>query len=118
MIIEDLIGTYNIIGTNQDASNNTYKGILTLTLDTDIILAKWWINNEQEQVGTGFLKDNILTINFSYLGEDNLTFTGEVVYRCISNELLDGIWSETYGDPLYVGTERCFRIKQHEELLN
>jgi len=118
MNIKDLVGSYNIIGTNQDASDNTYKGILTLTLDTDRILAKWWINNEQEQIGTGFLKDNNLTINFSYKGEDNLTYTGEVVYRCISNELLEGIWSETYGDPLYVGTERCLRIKQQGELLN
>ena len=118
MIIEDLIGTYNITGTNQDASDNTYKGTLTLTIDANTISAKWWINNEQEQVGTGFLKDNMLHINFSYQGEDNLTYTGEVVYRCVSNDLLEGIWSETYGDPLYVGTERCYRIKKQEELLN
>jgi len=41
-----------------------------------------------------------------------------VVYRCISSDILDGFWSEKYGDPLYMGTERCFRIKDANELLN
>jgi len=31
---------------------------------------------------------------------------------------LDRFWSEEYGDPLYMGTERCFRIKDDKELLN
>ncbi len=57
-------------------------------------------------------------INFCYLGEDENTFKGVVVYRCISNDILDGFWSEEYGDPLHLGTERCFRIKNQKELVN
>lgn len=119
MNIEDLVGTFSIIGSNQDASENTYKGTLTLAPDANNrILAKWLINGEQTQTGSGFFKDNILVINFSYLGEEENTFKGVVVYRCISNNILDGFWSEEYGDPLYLGSERCFRIKDKKELVN
>jgi hypothetical protein len=119
MTIEDLVGTYNIIGSNQDALDNTYKGTLTLSLDiNNRIIAKWLINNEQEQIGTGFFKSNILVINFSYQSEDDNTYKGVVVYNCISNNILDGFWSEKHGNPLYLGVERCFRIIEQEELLN
>ncbi|RXP54528.1 hypothetical protein EC396_09100 [Lutibacter sp. HS1-25] len=119
MKIKNLAGTYTIIGSNQDASDNNYKGTLTLELDTNNrISAKWLIGSNQKQVGTGFFKDNILVINFSYIGENLNTFKGVVVYRCISNDILDGFWSEEYGDPLNLGTERCFRIKDKKELLN
>lgn len=119
MNIEELVGTYSIIGSNQDASENTYNGTLTLALDTtNRIQAKWLIQNDQEQIGTGFFKDNILVINFSYKGEDQKTFKGVVVYRCISADILDGFWSEKHGDPLHLGSERCFRIKTEKELLN
>lgn len=119
MNIEDLVGSYTIIGSNQDDSENKYKGTLTLQLDTNNrIKAKWIIQEDQEQIGTGFFKDNILVINFSYKGENESTFKGVVVYRCISNDILDGFWSEKYGDPLYLGTERCFKIKEQKELLN
>lgn len=119
MILEDLVGVYNIIGSNQDSAHNTYKGLLTLSLDTNNrIIAKWLINNEQEQIGTGFFKDNILVINFSYHSEDENVYKGVVVYRCISDDILDGFWSEKHGDPSYLGTERCFRIKEDKELLN
>lgn len=117
MTIQKLIGEYTIIGTNQDESNNTYKGILTLTLDTDNqIVAKWKIHADQEQMGTGFFKDNILVINFQYIGEDSSTYKGVVVYKCITKNILDGFWSEEMGDPKYLGTEQCFKIK--EEVLN
>ena len=119
MNIDDLVGSYKIIGSNQDASENNYEGTLTLKLDANNrIIAKWFIQENQEQIGTGFFKDNILVINFSYTGEDNNTFKGVVIYRCISINILDGFWSEKYGDPLYLGTERCFRIKEQKELLN
>ena len=119
MKIEDLVGTFSIIGSNQDDSDNTYKGTLFLELDlNNRIQAKWLIHNSQEQVGTGFFKNNILVINFSYLGEDNEVFKGVVVYKCISKDILEGFWSEDYGDPLYLGKERCFRKKDENELLN
>ncbi|MFL9829485.1 hypothetical protein ACSV4D_17560 [Flavobacterium sp. ARAG 55.4] len=111
MNIEELVGKFQITGSNQDAENHQYKGTLSLSLDHNKrIKAQWFINNEQLQTGSGFFRDNILVINFKYLGEDNKTFKGVVVYRCISKDLLDGFWSEKHGDPLYLGTERCFRI--------
>ena len=119
MKIEELVGTYNIIGSNQDDSDINYKGKLTLDLDSyNRIIAKWIIHNTQEQIGSGFFKDNILVINFSYVGEDNETYKGVVVYKCLSPDILEGFWSEEYGNPLFLGEERCFRVKNEEELLN
>ncbi|MFQ6602137.1 hypothetical protein [Flavobacterium sp. C3NV] len=116
MTIQELIGSYSISGSNQDENNGvTYKGILSLSLDqNNRILAKWLINNLQEQKGYGFFKDNILVINFSYKGDDNKTYKGVAVYRCITKDVLDGFWSEKHGDPLYLGTEHCLRIESSE----
>ena len=119
MTIQELIGEYSISGSNQDDTNEmTYKGILTLSLDkNNRIKARWLINNTQEQKGNGFFKDNILVINFNYKGEENKTYKGVAVYRCITKDVLDGFWSEKHGNPLYLGTEHCLRIES-TELLN
>ncbi len=112
MTIQDLVGTYNISGKNQEDTEFNYTGMLTLILDTNNrIKANWIINDEQGQTGTGFFKDNVLVINFQYQGEDNAVYKGVVVYRCISKDILDGFWSEKHGNPLFLGEERCFRIK-------
>lgn len=118
MTTQDLIGNYSISGSNQEDSNEmTYKGILTLSLDeNNRIIAHWLINNSQEQMGYGFFKDNILVINFNYKGGDSKIYKGVAVYRCISKEVLDGFWSEKHGNPLYLGTEYCLRIKSTEHL--
>ena len=114
MKIEDLVGEFQILGSNQDENEDTYKGSLELTLDaTSRIVAKWMINKSQQQFGTGFFKDNILVINFNYQGDENTVYKGVAVYRCISKDILDGFWSEKYGNPLYLGEERCFRIKEN-----
>lgn len=119
MNIQDLMGTYSIIGSNQDESDISYRGILTLYLDENSrVNAKWLINNQQEQSGSGFFKDNVLVINFNYKGEDAKIYKGVVVYRCISADILDGFWSEKHGNPLFLGEERCFRIKEEKELVN
>lgn len=119
MKIEDLVGEFQILGSNQDIEQNTYKGILSLTLDeNNRIIANWLINKSQQQFGTGFFKDNILVINFNYQGDENTVYKGVVVYRCISKDILDGFWSEKYGNPLFLGEERCFRITKNKELLN
>lgn len=113
MNIEDLTGNFQIIGSNQDAEENNYKGTLSLSLDpNNRIKAKWIIYNDQLQTGTGFFRDNILVINFKYQGEDAETYKGVAVYRCLSKDLLDGFWSEKHGNPLYLGKERCFRISE------
>lgn len=119
MTIQNLVGTYNIIGNNQSNEGHTYKGVLSLKLDiNNKIIAKWFINDEQEQIGTGFFNDNILVINFNYLGVDEKIYKGVVVYRCISKDILDGFWSEKHGNPLYIGKERCFRCKKENIILN
>lgn len=112
MKIKELVGNYSIVGRNQEDTDLNYTGTLSIGLDeNNRIIAKWLINNEQEQQGTGFFKDNILVINFNYKGEDDMRYKGVVVYRCISPDVLDGFWSEKHGNPLYLGEERCFRIK-------
>lgn len=119
MTIQDLIGNYTIVGKNQEDTSLNYTGVLSLSLDVNMrIIAKWLICEEQEQIGTGFFKDNILVINFSYQGDDNTLFKGVAVYRCITNDILDGFWSEKHGNPLYLGEERCFRIKDAQKELD
>ena len=118
MTLQELVGEYSVIGSNQDAESNTYKGTLQLSIDeNNRINAKWIINNTQEQFGNGFFKDNILVINFNYESE-NSTFKGVVVYKCISKDILDGFWSEKHGDPNYIGEERCFRTNTLKEVVN
>lgn len=66
MTIQEHVGQYNIIGTNQDDSNHRYKGILTLTFDTENkVIARWLINNEQEQTGLVFFKRKYFSNQFS-----------------------------------------------------
>ena len=117
MTIEDLIGDYKITGTNQDSSASKYQGLLSLTSNhLNQIIASWTIGDEQKQFGVGFYKDHILVINFSYTGNDANTYHGTVVYRCLTRNMLDGFWSEAYGDPDYLGTEQCFKITK--EIVN
>jgi hypothetical protein len=118
MNIEDLVGQFQILGSNQDEAEKTYKGTLDLNLDANNrIVAKWMIHKSQEQFGTGFFKDNILVINFNYQGDENTIYKGVAVYRFISKDVLDGFWSEKYGNPLFLGEERCFRVTK-DILLN
>ena len=118
MEIQDLIGTYSVSGSNQDNTNQmSYQGTLSLSLDeNNRIIAKWIINNSQEQKGNGFFKDNILVVNFSYKGENNKTYKGVAVYKCITKDILEGFWSEKHGNPLYLGTEKCLRMETSERL--
>jgi hypothetical protein len=119
MKIEEVTGTYQIIGSNQDESENSYRGTLELTLDkNNRIIAKWMINKSQQQFGTGFFKNNILAINFEYQGDEHTKYKGLVIYKCLSKDILDGFWSEEYGNPQFLGEERCFRVKNEKELLN
>lgn len=118
MEIQDLIGTYSVSGSNQDNTNQmSYQGTLSLSLDeNNRIIAKWIINNLQEQKGNGFFKDNILVLNFSYKGDNNKTYKGVAVYKCITKDILEGFWSEKHGNPLYLGTEKCLRMETSERL--
>ncbi|TNJ44525.1 hypothetical protein KFZ70_00655 [Tamlana fucoidanivorans] len=119
MNLKSIRGDYRIVGTNQNDTGNTYTG--TLNLDTDAhnrVVATWLINNTQTQTGIGFYKDNILVINFQYLGENNTIYKGVVVYKCLTKNFLDGFWYEDLGDPNYLGSERCFKINELKNMLN
>ena len=118
MTIQNITGTYQITGTNQDQDASPYKGLLTLVLDDNQrIRATWLINKTQEQYGNGFFKNDILVLNFNYKGYNNQIYNGVVVYQCISADFLEGFWSEDFGNPLYLGLERCFRL-QPKTLIN
>jgi hypothetical protein len=117
MEIQDLVGTYTIEGRNQDGiAQLSYKGVLTLSLDENNRIVAHWLISDQVQNGTGFFKDNILVINFNYRSEDETIYKGVAVYKCINKDILDGFWSEKHGNPLYLGTEQCFRITSKEFL--
>ncbi|KJD34512.1 hypothetical protein PK35_01600 [Tamlana nanhaiensis] len=117
MTLQDLPGEYAITGQNQNAEKTGYKGILTLSLDVNNrVVARWQIGESQVQKGTGFFKDNILVINFNYEDDERNIYKGVVVYKCLSKDLLEGFWSEKHGDPLYLGEERCFRMKPNQIL--
>lgn len=119
MTKQQLIGRYAIEGTNQDAQASPYKGYLKLSLDSfNRIIAQWDIGDSQTQRGIGFMRDNVIVINFSYTGDDDMQYDGVVVYTCVSNHVLDGFWSEKQGDPLFLGSERCFRLGLQKEVLD
>jgi hypothetical protein len=119
MTIQDIVGKYRIVGTNQDEENITYSGILELSLNSNLRLdVKWLINNNQKQWGTGFFKDNILVVNFKYEGDFNKIYKGVVVYKCLSKDILEGFWSEKHGNPKFLGSERCLRMDSLKETLN
>ncbi|MCB4800039.1 hypothetical protein [Neotamlana laminarinivorans] len=115
MVIEDLIGEFSVIGNNQNEEQTIYKGILTLSLNTNKqIKVQWLISGTQIQKGTGFFKNNILVINFNYADEENNIYKGVVVYKCLSKDIFEGFWSEKHGNPLFLGEECCFRINNNQ----
>ncbi|ROI06924.1 hypothetical protein EGI16_03200 [Chryseobacterium sp. G0240] len=117
MTIHDLAGTYSIAGSNQeDSSEATYHGTLTLSVNENNRIAARWVIGDHIQNGTGFYKDQILVINFNYEGDDHKIYKGVAVYRCLSKDILDGFWSEKHGNPLYLGSEYGVRIQNSWEL--
>ncbi|MCJ8154852.1 hypothetical protein MKJ01_13855 [Chryseobacterium sp. SSA4.19] len=117
MTVQDLTGSYSIQGSNQEETDGfSYQGILTLSLDENNRIIAEWLIGAHEQHGTGFYKDGILVINFNYEGEDHTIYKGTAVYRCLNNDVLDGFWSEKHGDPRFLGSEYCVRIRGSEIL--
>lgn len=111
MTIYDLVGNFSVQGSNQVESDEvTYHGILTLSLDENNRIVAQWMIGDHLQNGTGFYKDQILVINFFYEGENDEVYKGIAVYKCLSKDILEGFWSEKYGDPNYLGAEYCIRI--------
>lgn len=117
MTVQDLAGTYSIKGSNQEESDQfSYQGILTLSVDENNCIIAQWMIGDHIQNGTGFYKNQILVLNFHYEGDDHNIYKGVAVYRCLSKDILDGFWSEKHGNPLYLGSEYCVRVKSSEFL--
>lgn len=117
MTVHDLAGTYSIKGSNQEESDQfSYQGILTLSVDKNNRIIAQWMIGDHIQNGTGFYKNQILVLNFHYEGDNHNIYKGVAVYRCLSKDILDGFWSEKHGNPLYLESEYCVRVKSSEFL--
>lgn len=116
MTVQELVGNYAVQGSNQDEQGISYHGVLELTLDSNNRILAHWIIGNHHQFGTGFFNDDILAINFNYIGDNQQTYKGTSIYRCLDANTLDGFWSEKHGNPLYLGKEYCKRISGLEFL--
>lgn len=88
-----------------------------MAISKNRVNAIWTISGVQTQTGRGFFKDDILVINFAYLGELRnrpKTFKGVVVYKLINETILEGFWSEKYGDDKYLGFEEGRKMTNAE----
>ncbi|WP_234369110.1 hypothetical protein [Brumimicrobium mesophilum] len=118
--IDEIEGTYSIIGLNQNKEQNPYNGFLHLIkLGENRVTAEWVIGGEQTQIGVGFYHNETLAINFSYEGElENKPhiFKGVVVYKFLNETILTGFWSEKHGNDDYLGFEEGRRLTDAESI--
>lgn len=113
MKISEIVGSYILEGTNQDAEGSKYEGSLDLSLASDATLrAVWLINANQMQHGVGSIKDEVLIIDFQYLGANDELYNGIVAYQQESENTLHGVWTEEAGDSKYVGVEKAYKVKK------
>jgi hypothetical protein len=89
----NVCGTYNIVGGNPDQDEGYYSGILSLDLENNQIFATWLIEGNQKQTGYGFIFNNTLIINFSYVVDEYL-FRGIVAYQFLTPDVVIGKWTE------------------------
>ena len=115
-VLNDFLGTYKILGSNQDKEASNYQGFLTLSSkDKEIVEAQWTIGTSQKHMGIGFIEDEKLLVKFQYEGDDHVMFHGVVEYHLLENGILEGIWTEEYGDNRFLGTEQCFKLNTKSE---
>ena len=111
--LKDFLGTYNILGSNQDEEASNYKGILKLSSQKDqIVEAEWIIGSSQKHYGIGFMEDSRLIIRFQYEGDDDEIYHGVAEYHLVEKGILEGFWTEEFGDNRFLGTEQCFKLKE------
>lgn len=89
----NVCGIYEVAGGNPDAKESYYTGILTIDLIDNQINATWTIEDNQEQTGYGFIFNDTLILNFSYVVEDGL-YSGIVAYQFLTPEVVIGKWTE------------------------
>ena len=114
--LNEFLGTFKILGSNQDAAASNYQGILKLSSDdNEIVRAQWMIGTSQKHKGIGFLEEDRLLIKFQYAGYDDRMYHGVVEYHLLEKGILAGFWTEDYGDNHFVGTEQCFKLTSNTE---
>lgn len=117
--IDQLPGSYHVIGYNQNEKQSKYFGYLYLTKTGNCrVHAEWVIAGEQTQVGTGFYNNNILVINFTYKGEANKDYKGVVVYKVLNEFILNRFWSEKHADDTWLGIEEGRKLAHSETIAN
>lgn len=112
MKISEIVGSYILEGTNQDAGSTKYEGSLDLSVESDGTLkAVWLIGSNQMLFGEGSIENEVLIIDFQYLGASDELFNGIVAYKLESKNTLHGVWTEEAGDSKYVGIEKAYMVK-------
>lgn len=93
--IEDLVGSYAVKGRNPNTTGEGYFGTLRLERKGSLVKAYWEIGHiRQPQHGFGFLKDDLLALDF-YYSEDGTRFYGQVLYK-VDGDRLIGFWRENH----------------------
>lgn len=114
--LNEFLGTYKILGSNQDAAASNYHGTLKLSSENnEIVTAQWMIGTSQKHEGIGILEDEHLLIKFQYEGDDKTIYHGVVEYHLLENGILEGFWTEEYGDNRFLGTEQCFKLNSAKD---
>lgn len=90
----DTVGSYAVKGRNPNATSEPL-GSLRLEPNGSLVKAYWEIGHtRQPQHGMGFLKDDLLALDF-YYSEEGTRFYGQVIYR-IDGDRLIGFWRENH----------------------
>lgn len=102
----DLVGTYQVTGTNPDGSR--YSGEMTLTMKKGTLSVSGRIGEGQEFYGLARLLDDKLALSYGISQQDTgaMSFINLILYKVKKTGArikLDGIWS--YGDG--IGQERA-----------
>lgn len=88
-----------------------YTGKLELSLDYDVIKAKWSIDTDPiPQIGIGLLTNDVLSISFKSNDATKTESTGIVQYKLTTPNILEGKWA-TFGFR-HVGVEKLNKISK------
>jgi hypothetical protein len=91
--LADIVGNYAVKGRTPNTTGEGYFGTLRLEPQGSLVKAYWEIGHtRQPQHGMGFLKDDLLALDF-YYSEEGTRFYGQVIYRIDGNHLV-GFWRE------------------------
>ena len=93
--LADISGNYAVKGRNPNATGDGYFGTLKLEPKGTLVKAYWEIGHTcQPQHGLGFLKDDLLALDFYYT-EEGTRYYGQVIYK-VDGDRLIGFWRENH----------------------